>query len=776
MEGRCISAQRFFAGAGEDCRVTSIVRVLVAVAGVAAFSADVFAAEFLGWQGLRVVPQEGTPERMTAADLDGDGRQELIVVNTRQSRLDLYRWQAADERKPPYASDPDRPNELPLAPDWSHTELALEDLPADAAAADLDGDGRHELLVLTGPTLKLSLYEKKLGKWESTRHWDLPTANLAGRGPLLLVRQLTAPTKPAESNKVADSKKPADSKKAAEAKKPIAPKREALISCDKGILVVPLDEAGRAGWLRPRETVARLDWRQLDVDGDGDDDLIEWTALAHQTIRWYENVDGVLRAPQTLHDQQLQQFAATRIAKQPAEVHCLASSQTGLVRRFRPAPGEKSDWGRRSALPIGSGPGGPWCGIRVGKETALAAVDPVEPRIRLFRLVDDVWGEEEGYPGVGNVRAIAAPAGRPGMLLLWVKDAGDLFESHWDKGRLTYPKPVPGNTVADRKVLAMETVGATVWSAQRIGADVELCVWSPSAREPEKTKFAEVGAKTERVLWLGGKRLLVQQAYSSAAKIISIDGEGKTVTDDPPHLAKVNLAEYSLYDDGRRLRLGRLTDGVLQWLDDDLQPTDQVMLGDGRKLAGFVGLGEGDAVALEQGGLFLHRLKIDESGIVRTTADEKIPSAAALRRDPILGLFLIDADHVTRLGAGRPWELKLVDTLDGRIGRPSGVKEATVHRVLATDVDGDGSDEVLLCDDRRHQLTVLRRKENDFESIASWQVFEDKKYPYGDDSAEAHVSEPRSVLAFDADGDSLRELALLSQDRLVIYVGQEAKP
>jgi len=33
----------------------------------AAFSADVFAAEFLGWQGLRVVPQEGTPERMTAA-------------------------------------------------------------------------------------------------------------------------------------------------------------------------------------------------------------------------------------------------------------------------------------------------------------------------------------------------------------------------------------------------------------------------------------------------------------------------------------------------------------------------------------------------------------------------------------------------------------------------------------------------------------------------------------------------------------------------------------
>jgi hypothetical protein len=427
-------------------------------------------------------------------------------------------------------------------------------------------------------------------------------------------------------------------------------------------------------------------------------------------------------------------------------------------------------------LPIGSGPGGPWCGIRLGTETALAAVDPAEPRIRVFRLVDDVWGDEVGYPGVGNVRTIAAPDGRAGTLLLWVKDAGDLFETHWEKGRLTYPKPIPGNTLADRKVLALDTVGATVWSAQRLGGDIELCVWSLGAGEPEKTKFVDVGAKTERVLWLGGKRLLVQQAYSSAAKLVSIDGEGKTVSDDPPHLAKVNLAEFSLYEVGKRLRLGRLTDGVLQWLDDDLQPTDQVMLGDGRKLAGLVALGEGDAVALEQGGLFLHRLKIDESGIVRTIADEKIAGAAALRRDPVLGLFLVDADHVTRLAAGRPWELKLVDTRDGRVGRPSGVKEATVHRVLATDVDGDGSDEILLCDDRRHQLTVLRHKESDLESIASWQVFEDKKYPYGDSSAEAQVGEPRTVLAFDADGDSYRELALLSQDRLVIYVGREVKP
>jgi hypothetical protein len=242
----------------------------------------------------------------------------------------------------------------------------------------------------------------------------------------------------------------------------------------------------------------------------------------------------------------------------------------------------------------------------------------------------------------------------------------------------------------------------------------------------------------------------------------------------------VNLGEFAAYEDGKRLRLGRLTDGVLQWLDDKLQPIDQVMLADGRKLAGFVPLGTGEAVALEQGGLFLHRLKIETSGMVKTIDDEKILGATALRRDAVLGLFLVDGDHVTRLHAGRPWELKLIDTLDGRIGRPSGVKEATVHRVSATDVDGDGVDELVMYDDRRHQLTLLRRNNQDdkheMESIASWQVFEDRKYPYGDDPSAAPVPEPRAVLAFDADGDAQRELALLSQDRLVIYVGREPKP
>src|SRR5688572_19411182 len=107
------------------------------------------AATLEGWQGLRVIKQEGSPTRLVVADLDGSGRKQIVVANTRLSRLDIYRWLPPADRPQPSAADPNRPNELPLAPDWSHTELDLDDLPLDVIVQDLDGDGRPELLLLT---------------------------------------------------------------------------------------------------------------------------------------------------------------------------------------------------------------------------------------------------------------------------------------------------------------------------------------------------------------------------------------------------------------------------------------------------------------------------------------------------------------------------------------------------------------------------------------------------------------------------------------------------
>jgi hypothetical protein len=309
---------------------------------------------------------------------------------------------------------------------------------------------------------------------------------------------------------------------------------------------------------------------------------------------------------------------------------------------------------------------------------------------------------------------------------------------------------------------------------QRVGADLDLYVWPEKAEKAELTKFPGVGAKTDKALWLGGKRLLVQQAYAAGAKLIELDGT-KLKTTEPAHLAKVDLAEFELYDVGGELKPGRMTDGALQWLAADLHPTDQVMLPEGQRLASYVPAKGGEAWALEQGDGFIDRLKPDSAGVARVASRINPPRGSALRDDPLLGLLLIDQDRIVRLSRGRPVELKLIDSIDSRVGRPSGVKEATIHRLQVTPVLKADEDDVVLCDDRRHQLTVLARAADGLKPLLSWQVFENLAYPYGDDK-ESEVVEPRLVLAFDADGDGRRELAMLCQDRLVIYMALDDAP
>jgi hypothetical protein len=54
-------------------------------------------------------------------------------------------------------------------------------------------------------------------------------------------------------------------------------------------------------------------------------------------------------------------------------------------------------------------------------------------------------------------------------------------------------------------------------------------------------------------------------------------------------------------------------------------------------------------------------------------------------------------------------------------------------------------------------------------------VFEDRKYPYDGGESRDMVAEPRRLAALDADGDGVRDLAMVSQDRLVVYLGRDGE-
>ncbi len=734
---------------------------------------------FEGWQGMRVIPLDGKAERLAIADLGHDGRDDVIVVNPRQARIALYRWLPKEERRRVDAGDTDRPNELPLAPDWSHGELAIDELPVDAVPHDLDGDGRPELLVLTTPSNRVAIYSQAPDKkpdakaaWKKTGEWNMLAGTPTGKDGCLLVRDMPGGDKGGPG---ADKGGPGGG-------------HELLVGYEQGIQQLPLTRGARPRWLSPRENRGRLDWHLADLDGDGLRDLVEWSNVARQVLRWYRcDSDGSLLPAQTIHDQGLDGFQSAAPPASgdgsKADLFLLGGSDKGVLRRHQLVRGEPSLIGRQDALPIPSALKRTWCGIEIGGRPAVVAIDSSQPRLRLHRLGDSGWLAEESFPTIGGIRGLAAPTADKGLLLVWTKDAADLHRCRWENGRLTYPQPWPQEG-KDRKILALDAVGSTVWWAQRIGNDVDLFVWPAARPEPLKTRFPELGAKVDQVVWLGGDTLLVQDAYAAGGRLAKLV-DGKSVVTTPSLLAKVDLSEYLLLPAGDEFRKARLTDGVIQWLGDDLHPVDQVMLTEGQKIGSYLPVSvtgpasakqpgsAKEAWALEQGGGFVHRLTADDSGVMRVVESVKPPAGAALRGDPVLGMVLVDQERIVRLADGSPWELKLLESIDGRVGRPSGVREATIHRIICTDLDGDGGDDIALCDDRKHELTAMLRVAEGLRRAVSWKVFEDRKYPYDGGESKETVAEPRRIAGLDADGDGRRDLVLVSQDRLVVYLGKD---
>lgn len=722
-------------------RLIGATLTLVILASMAA------AETFPGWQGMRVIRQEGWPVAARPADLDADGRDELIVVNVRQSRLEIYRWLPPADRKV-QTKDPDRPNELPMAVDFKRDEIALERLPRDVMAVNLDDDKALELVVLETPPNRIVTYDLTDGRWKRTHEWDLLPGNLAGVDHLMLV----SPTSGEDL--------------------------ELLISFEDGIQTLTLTEDARARWVQPREKQGRVAWWSADLDRDGDLDLVEWTRAEGQSMRWYENTGKYLLPARGVSDIKADDAAMLLTKDEHAEVLLLGGLQRGVLRRYELAVDEASPFGLHQPLPLGTGRV-TWTGVMVEGKKALATIEGDEPRLTLYELTDAGWAAGQTYPVVSNVQNMVAPPGAPGTLLMWAKDARDLHISRFENGRFTFPRPyishLPEDANPMREILALDSVGGTVWWAQKVADEhIDLFIWPKGQDKPTVTRFTGVGKKAETVNWLGDTRLLVMDKYARSPKLVEME-DGQATTREPSHLAKAKLEDFTLINWQGQLRLARIDGGVLQWLDDDLQPLDQVMLPDSQRLVGFVEhkLNDRDgALVLELGGSKLHFMTTDDAGVMRVEESFDAPGGSVLFKDPVIGLVMASGDRMVRLAQGQPRKLELIDQLDSRVGRPSGVKEATIHRLFTVDVDGDGNQEVIMADDRRHQLTTLKPTDDGLQPLISWPVFEDTAYPYGR-TEEDTVSEPRLIAGLDFDGDGRQDLAMICHDRLIIYLGQD---
>ncbi len=694
-----------------------------------------------------MIHQDSQPRILRAGDLFGDGRDELIVVNTRQSRLDIYRWLLAAERPEAMEADPERPNELPMAPEMGIIELPLEELPRDALVLEREGAVAADLLVLAGPSNRVLRYrvsEDEETGWEKVADWDLLPGSVSGANPLLLYPG----TDDAEA--------------------------EVLISFDEGIQRLRLSPDSRVRWFQPKERLPRRNWWSVDLDGDGEPELIEWLRRQRQSLRWYQSEDGELLPARGLSDRSFQAVEMLSLGDRPDQLLLLGGSQEGILRRYRIEREETSPVGSQQTLTLGGR--GSWSGFLLDNEPVLVTSGAEQPRLELFSLSEGGWKARGSYPAVRGIKGLAAPAAEPGTLLIWAEEAQDLYRSRWENGRMTYPAPMRQSPDEDdRQIVALATHGDAVWWAQQVDGDLDVYYWPAGADEAARTRFPGIGNNLSGVNRLDGERLLLMEAYARNPKLAVLQEDGTVHVRESSRLRRARLDEFFPVAVDGESRLGRLTDGVWQWLGDDLHADDQIMLPEGLRMAAYLPLPGGEAWVLEEGGRHLHRMRPDEAGIPRAEDRYPLPGGSRLTEDPYLGLLLHGDDQIVRLGTGEPWQLELAESIDSRVGRPTGVREATIHRIFTADLTGDGRMEVLFSDDRRHQLTALALTDEGLEPMISWQVFEDRAYPYGSRDSREINEEPRTLTGLDLDGDGRQDLAMLSHDRLVIYLAREER-
>lgn len=608
---------------------------------------------FRGWETMRVVLQEGNPHRLRRVSIDGEGAESLIVVNRRHARLEFYRWLPPAQQEREAVRDPARPNELPMAPELGRDELTLDQLPDDVLAHDVTGDGRPELIILASSPREVLLFEHReteatdaddaeerdRPRWRQTERWSLLDGTLSGRDRLMHVRE------PAEL----PGAREADQGEATEAEAPRRP--ELLVSFEEGVQRLTLAPRARPQWIEPRAG-EREAWWLLDLDGDGERDLVEFNPRSGRAVRWHRASHGRLLPPQLLHERRADMAVAlppltlkngAARGESPAEdgeesgdalvepvalgaeLLLLGGRESGQLRRYRFGHDEASPVGGQAALPLPGGGGAVWCGVRIAGEPAVVARDPQRPRLIAHVLGEDGWEPARTFPVISDVEALAAPAGQPGTLLLRASDAGELYVSRWQDGRFTYPRPErfdgrasedeadqpetdepsdanesggTTNDEGDRALLALETVGRTTWWVQRVGDSLDLYTWPADRERPRRTRFEAIGENVNQVRWLGGERLIVLDQYARNPRLIE-RADGEAVSRQPAHIRRSDIEQYRLYEIAGEHRPARLHDGVLRWLDDELHAEDQIMLEGGQPLASFVPIEPGEPEADE---------------------------------------------------------------------------------------------------------------------------------------------------------------------------------
>ncbi len=155
--------------------------IAVVSAGLAGALRDTSAAEepgdnlaqFYGFGRLELYKLQQRSANMLAADLNGDGKTDLVLIDNSNSRLDLL-LQRAKPEAPAKAAGSTKINAIENDKRFEHKKIAVDREVASLAVGDFNADGRKDLVYFGAPDQLTVIYQSPAGDWTNRKRVRLP--------------------------------------------------------------------------------------------------------------------------------------------------------------------------------------------------------------------------------------------------------------------------------------------------------------------------------------------------------------------------------------------------------------------------------------------------------------------------------------------------------------------------------------------------------------------------------------------------------------------------
>jgi hypothetical protein len=757
--------------------------MLKSFAALLAFSAttSLFSQEItnrFGFAGPEIFPIENQISQIKNADFDGDGLQDLLVVNNARSKIALLLNQTGKTNDPALLLERAKReiNELPPDARFRIQSIASEKRISSVVVADLNSDERPDIAYYGEPKELILQYNEGANKWSALKRVPITDGTL---DPYALVHgdlngdQRTDLLLLADSHIYVMSQKPDGT----------------------------LAEAEKIPYIGAVKSI-----QVLDIQGDGRDDLllVNWDNLHPFRFR-LQNASGRLGPEMHFTLPPIRSYWADDLDNDNrTEIVTIAQkSGRAQISNFRPKTSEELSgaWkqGQFQMMPLvktsRTRRGTLWADLNADGRSDLLVAEPDSGQLAMSLQQEDASFEApKTFATLTGISELVASD--------WDGDGGiEVFALSTDerqvgvtsldeKGRLGFPKII----LTDGRPLVIAT-GKLKFDEKNVLAMItdvdgkrELQI-RPSEGEPFRQKLSDsfkanpTGLIIHDVDQDGLEDLITLIPYEKIKILLQIkDGDFKEVDVAPPG-GNTDQPWVSFADvdgDGKEELLlpqrNFLRAVVLksyeggQWTFDVKEQINGAA--SNSRLAAATSLKKegSDIPALF---LFDAERKVltlterNESGVWEVTRNIALPFTDFLTLRPIsrneessaVSLLGLNAIAWLQL-AGDIWEFVELD------GYETPIKDGYLHDVVSGDLNGDDRKDLVFLETGKSYLDLVTfEKPNDLVPANRWQVFEERTFR----SRRNDLPEPREALIADLTGDGKNDLVVVVHDRVLLY-------